>query len=723
MVSTPDVVKQTNGFDTFNPMQEKVLHSRWNTHNLVVASPTASGKTIIAELVGLESILNRGKKAMYTAPLRALASEHYNDFKKKYGESQKIKFAVSTGELDSSSKYLSNFDFIFTTFEKLDSLLIHRADWLQQIGVLIIDEVHELDSDRGATLEMIITKLRILNPKMQIVALSATIPNADELSAWLNADLVESSYRPVPLKEGVHYHQTLVFKDKEEKELSIEDPLEALVSDTLNQKKQALVFANTRPRAESLAKQTAVIINPLLSVEEKKQLEKLSQKIENALEIPTEQCRRLASLIKNGSAFHHAGLVSRQRELIEEHFRSGLLKTISSTPTLAAGVNLPAFRVIITSVQRFDFGGMKNIPVREYRQMAGRAGRPRYDKAGESIVLCKTETDAQEVMENYLLGEMENVESKLGVQPVLRMHLLALIASKYIFDVDSMDDFFARTFYAQQYHDLDMLKRMLRGLIKELYELEFIDGEENRFWATKIGQRVAELYLDPLSANALIQKLKREKLNTFSVLFALTDTTEIRPYVNVSAKKEPEIWEEIQSRWEDMPLDDPNSIFSDAQIADKFQTAKFLEAWMNELPEQELLEQYNVAPGLIRHKLQKGDWLLYAMSELSPLVGKPIHVPLIAKMRKRLDSGIKEELILLCELRGIGRVRARRLFNVGIKNVSDVKNTSVENLAKVIGVGPALQVKKQLGDEHEKGTKKKIEASLREQKTLFDPTN
>lgn len=720
MSSVPDLVKEANGFTTFNPMQQKVLDAPWTTHNLVVASPTASGKTIIAELVGLESILNRKKKAMYTGPLRALASEHYNDLKKKYADKHNIKFAVSTGELDSSSKYLSNFDFIFSTFEKLDSLLIHRAEWLQQIGVLIIDEVHELDSDRGATLEMIITKLRILNPKIQIVALSATIPNADELATWLKAELVESNYRPVPLKEGVHYHQTIVFKGDEQIELAQEDPLEALVSDTLKQKKQALVFANTRPRAESLAKQTAIIINPLLSADEKKQLEKLAQKIENALEVPTEQCRKLSHLIKNGVAFHHAGLVARQRELVEDHFRSGLIKTISATPTLAAGVNLPSFRVIITSVQRFDFAGMKNIPVREYRQMAGRAGRPRYDKAGESIVLCKTEMDAEEVMRNYILGEMENIESKLGVQPVLRMHLLALIASKYIFDVDSMDDFFARTFYAQQYQDLDNLKRMLRSLVKELYELEFIDGEENRFWATKIGQRVAELYLDPLSANALIQKLKRDKLNTFSILFALTDTTEIRPYVNVSAKKEPEIWEEIQSRWEDMPLDDPNSIFSDGQIADKFQTAKFLEAWMNEMPEQQLLEEYNVAPGLIRHKLQKGDWLLYGLSELAPLVGKHVHVPLIAKMRKRLDSGIKEELILLCELRGIGRVRARRLFNVGIKNVSDVKNARVEDLAKVIGVGAAMQVKKQLGDEHEKGTKKKIEAQLRTQKTLFD---
>ena len=106
MVDTPAIVRQTNGFEKFNPMQQKVLEAPWQTHNLVIASPTASGKTIIAELTGLESILNRGKKAMYTAPLRALASEHYHDLKKKYGDSQKIKMAVSTGDLDSSSKYL-----------------------------------------------------------------------------------------------------------------------------------------------------------------------------------------------------------------------------------------------------------------------------------------------------------------------------------------------------------------------------------------------------------------------------------------------------------------------------------------------------------------------------------------------------------------------------------------------------------------------------------------
>ncbi len=720
MVDVPEIVRQTNGFEKFNPMQQKVLDAPWKTHNLVIASPTASGKTIIAELTGLESILNRGKKAMYTGPLRALASEHYNDLKRKYGDSQKIKMAVSTGDLDSSSKYLSQYDFIFSTFEKLNSLLIHRAEWLQQLGVLIVDEVHEMDSDRGATLELVITKLRLINPKLQIVALSATIPNSDELAAWLKAELVESNYRPVPLKEGVHYHQTLVFKGEDEQDVEGDEPIEALLKDTLDKKKQSLVFANTRPRAESLAKQSAPVVFSKLSPEDKKTLDKTAQRIENALESPTEQCRKLADMVRKGVAFHHAGLVQRQRELVENGFRDGSIKVISATPTLAAGVNLPSFRVIITSLQRYDFGGMTSIPVREYRQMAGRAGRPKYDKAGESIVLCKTEMEAEDVMRNYILGEMEEVRSKLGIEPVLRMHLLALIASRFVFDTDSMDDFFSRTLYAHQFKDLDTIKRMLRGLIKELAELEFIDGEENRFWTTKIGQRVAELYLDPISANAMIQKLKKKDLKPTGALFAITDTTEFRPYLNVPRKNEAEAWENLQSRVGELPLDSPDLMFSDGQILEKFQTTQFMESWINEMQEQELLDKFNIAPGVIRTKLLNADWLMYGMTELAPLVGAQPHVGMLAKLRKRLSAGIKEELILLCELQGIGRVRARRLYNVGIKNVSDVKNTSVENLSKVIGVATAMKVKQTLGETHEKGTKKKIETQLKEQKTLFD---
>ncbi len=151
----PSKVLEINGFKEFNPMQKKVVKKGLGK-SVVVSSPTASGKTIIAELFALESIINDSKKVMYTCPLRALASEHYTDFKKKFNE-LKIKTTISTGELDSRSSHLGKFDLIFTTYEKADSLFRHKTDWLQSIGTLVVDEIHELDSDRGPTLEMLIT--------------------------------------------------------------------------------------------------------------------------------------------------------------------------------------------------------------------------------------------------------------------------------------------------------------------------------------------------------------------------------------------------------------------------------------------------------------------------------------------------------------------------------------------------------------------------------------
>jgi len=199
------IVLEQNGFSSFNPMQQKALSKNLFEKNMVISAPTAAGKTIIMELAGLHSILNDKKKAIYTCPLRALASEHFNDFKKKYSKKFGIRAALSIGDFDSSSTYLKDYDIVFTTYEKLESLLRHRAEWLSSVGTLVVDEVHELDSDRGPTLEMVVTKMRFVSPRIKMVALSATIPNCREIAKWLEAELVESTYRPVKLAEGVFF--------------------------------------------------------------------------------------------------------------------------------------------------------------------------------------------------------------------------------------------------------------------------------------------------------------------------------------------------------------------------------------------------------------------------------------------------------------------------------------------------------------------------------------
>jgi len=187
------------GIDKLRPVQEKAIKQGLFTgKNLVICSPTASGKTLIAEMAIL-NIISLGKKAVYIVPLRALASEKYKEFKEKYD----FKIAVSTGDFDSDDNYLSIYDLIITTSEKMDSLLRHRSEWIKDIGLLIIDEIHLInDSERGPVLEMVITLLKkLLNP--QIIALSATIGNPETLADWLDAELVVDNWRPVKLKHGI----------------------------------------------------------------------------------------------------------------------------------------------------------------------------------------------------------------------------------------------------------------------------------------------------------------------------------------------------------------------------------------------------------------------------------------------------------------------------------------------------------------------------------------
>ncbi|MAG16368.1 hypothetical protein CMO88_04885 [Candidatus Woesearchaeota archaeon] len=179
--------------------------------NLLVCTPTASGKTLIAELAALSAILNGKGKAIYIVPLKALAAEKYKDFKQRYGNL--IKIAISTGDLDSSDSYLANYDLLFMTSEKLDSLLRHHTPWIKSVKVVVIDEIHLLnDPGRGPTLEILITILKQLLPQMQLIGLSATIGNSEELAEWLNAKLIIDSWRPVTLHQGIYLDDKIEFK-------------------------------------------------------------------------------------------------------------------------------------------------------------------------------------------------------------------------------------------------------------------------------------------------------------------------------------------------------------------------------------------------------------------------------------------------------------------------------------------------------------------------------
>ena len=205
-----EILKES-GIQELRPSQQKAIDAGLlEGSNLLVCTPTASGKTLIAEFAALSAILHHEGKAIYVVPLKALASEKSREFKKRYANVAKV--SLSIGDAESAELRLGDADLIVCTSEKLDSLIRHRSPWLKDIAVLIVDEVHLLnDNSRGPTLEVVITLLRQMLPELQIVALSATIGNPQELADWLHAKLIIDDWRPVPLKKGIFMDNVIEF--------------------------------------------------------------------------------------------------------------------------------------------------------------------------------------------------------------------------------------------------------------------------------------------------------------------------------------------------------------------------------------------------------------------------------------------------------------------------------------------------------------------------------
>lgn len=710
-------IKEVDGIDTLFPPQADAVKSGYlEGKNLVLAMPTCSGKTLCAELAILNTILEKGKKAVYLVPLKALASEKYEEFKEKYGPLG-IKVAISIGDYDKSDNWLSKYDVIVTSNEKCDSLLRHGSPWFSEVGIIVVDEIHLLnDAGRGPTLEIVLTRLRNMT-NAQILALSATIKNNEELAEWLNAETIKSKFRPVKLYKGICFGGKIKFMPEKTFKLVSKDYLFEIVTKTISREKQVLVFTNTRRGSESAAEKIGNHIKNKLKLKETKKLFELKKEILKTLEHHTSQCERLAGCVKNGTAFHHAGLAAKQRNLLEENFRRGLIKVITSTPTLSFGLNLPSNTVIIRDLKRFSsIRGMDFLPNLEIEQMSGRAGRIKYDSEGLAILMPNNESDADYAWENYIKGEPEDIQSKLGVEPVLRTHVLALIASGITFSKGKLLEFFSQTFYAHQYRDLSSFKGKLDNVIEMLKDFGFVKGErrddtENPFRtagslasdekleATLIGKRVSELYIDPLTANYLIKHLKtaEEYLDPFALLQLVSNTLEMRPGLSLR-KKDFDSINEIIADNEKVLLQKPPNPW-DMEYEDylrSLKTALFFSGWMDEMGEDLILENFGVTPGELHVRLNNADWLLYATQELALLMGlKPV-LKDIRKTRLRVKYGIREELLPLVRLKGVGRVRARTLCSANIRRLSDLRKVPLESLSRLIGPNLARSVKDQL---------------------------
>jgi helicase len=706
-------------YDSLYPPQELALSKGvMNGNNVLVTTPTSSGKTLIG-LMGMINILNMGKKVVYLTPLKALATEKFNEFKiitdLSCFRNRRVNIGISTGDYDSSGSELVDKDVIILTNEKMDSILRHDPNWIYDVGLFIIDEIHLLtERERGPTLEIILTKIKLMPQKPQIIGISATVSNSDEVAEWLTCEPIQSNWRPTELIEGVYNYGKVTMNDGTNYDIDnigISDNstsgITSLAMDSItNDGGQSLVFAETRKRTVSLAKKTSEIVAKILD----KNSIKLAQK--TGVEIlkegdDTELNRTLSSTVAKGVGFHHAGLGAKSRQIVEKAFRNGIVKILFATPTLAAGVNLPARRVIITSIFRYDYQYGGNVPmsVLQYKQICGRAGRPAYDKYGEAIIIADSRTNPEDLYNHFVLGVPEPIVSQLMDERALRVHVLGVIASKPKMLKSELLYFFEQTFLSK-HQENQTISFEIESLLTYLRDEKLIIMRNDLLIATKFGKRISLLYIDPKTGiqfkNNLdsydgnkydindINSNKHENNNVINFLYWICDCYDFYPKLSLRQNET----EYFQRLFEKHKLGSYGLSNYDYSLKNLL----ILLEWIDESSEANLNEKIGVEPGDLHRMVETTYWLLHCLYEIAKLIERKDLLPEINILRIRIRHGVKSELIPLIQLEGIGRIRARSLYRAGITDVAMIEKISESKLGSIpkIGVKLAKKLKSQI---------------------------
>jgi helicase len=670
------------GYTSFTPPQLEALETGFlKGENLVVCAPTASGKTLIGE-IALVSAALKGLKGIYTSPLRALAYEKYEEFSfwGRYG----IRVGISMGDYEVTEdeiKRLSNYDIIVTTYERLDSILRRRPFWVKSVGVVVIDELHMLgDESRGHIVEMIATRAKLLG--LQVVGLSATIGNAEEVAKWLSAKLVKSSWRPVKLYEVPTYRTSdgryLMFLpdelNKESPLIIVDDVTRYWIDAALKEGFNVLEFKYSRRGVEELAEQYSMYVYSKLSEDDKVMLKRLLQEMK--AELPDFEYEKLEHLVRCGVAYHHAGLSPEARRFIERVFRERFIKYLAATPTLAMGVNLPA-RVVIINAYYYSGGGREKISVLEYKQLSGRAGRPQYDPYG-IVIVAKDVRNIKEA-EHYIKSPPEPITSTLLSEAALRRHVLAVVASQEANRLSDIVKFFSNTFAVTKI-GRKVLEKKMQKVLELLEELNMVKSKtvagESTYTATKLGIATTMLYVDPLTTAIIVEGLRRVQKPGALYYLALIGMSPDFADVNISrgVRRAQEELVESYTASGLLPDSELECMFKDPKV-DWIRGAiigMILRDWVEEVPEREILENYGIEAGDLRVIRECGEWLAYAAAVIAQTLSAQDRAADLFKLVERIKHGVKEDALELVRIKYVGRVRARTMISYGIKTVGDV---------------------------------------------------
>ena len=716
-------VLEERGIKELNPIQVAALDAGLlSGTNLVVVAPTSSGKTLVAELAAVHHGIN-AKGTFYLVSLKALAEEKYALFKRFWtvGDEPILRTAITTGDREFEDENLSQCKVTFATYEKLYSLVRDNPSLLDHVSLIVVDEMQTLgDRTRGLVLETLLTIIRQRKPNIQIIGLSATMPNPEEVASWLGAAVCKTSMRDIPLLEEVWSKTKIHSKvfgtgiDSLQERTNLTDCVDTLsiVQHQIAAKKTPIVvFCMTKPRAEDLAREHfALVRRDRFSSRVTQALHDLKKLLLFSSEGgPTG--KSLMDVIEAGIAFHHADLSQDERRIIEEKIRDGTIEVVYATTTLGQGVNLPIAVVIFDDLYRGWIDAY--IDKREYLNMAGRAGRRGLrDEGGTAILVSRSARDRQAINE-YLSEESESVESTLE-SASLDAVVLSLIASDNASSVPEIRGFLENSLSGTRNRAnnpklLDEHLSQVPEIVRSLKEDGFIFAiEKHKFRATEFGRVASQKGVTPTIAKELRDCLTtlREKVKSLDAQSGSSLETLAPAIFHLFLEcGEGMCWlyfDRNASTFLEKHRGDICRLRRFEDSSDPYrnvQTVWVLAEWARGTGYTQLCAPFrNVREGYIRASSDCAFWLLDAVAAMSRLPGfkvDPMLSHFLHLLCKRVLFGVSEAGVALMEvvrnrtalsvaLSGVGRSKVQELVAGGFDDLNKVVEANDSDLLKII---------------------------------------
>ena len=727
---------QKDGIETLLPIQEQAIkkHRLFDGGNLIVSAPTSSGKTFIGEMAAVYNGL-KGKRSVYLVPLKALAEEKFDSFRKLY-EPYDLKIVISTRDHKEFDIELEKGDFeiAIIVYEKFFSLLNSSAKFLDQIGVIVIDELQLLsDPSRGSNLELILTKLKMLINRFQLIGLSAVLGKNSLVDKWLDIDLLQYNRRPVELRtgylyDGVFHYQTYNSQENGEEVILAQSPAEkseiliSAVSQLAKSGEQSLIFLMDKAKTRTTARHIADNIDLPPAEEALEELSHLEATISN---------EELAQVLSAGVAFHHADLTIEERLLVERHFRKGNIRVLVSTTTLAMGVNLPTRNVFIELRKWHSEPGeirpvMIDLTKADFENMGGRAGRFQLeDEFGRAIAVVNRKVERDQFKHKYLDGELEGIKPNLW-RDSMATTVLGIIALGGCKQVEEVRSFLRNTLtwylHRKDGVELEKLNEQLERGISDCLQVGVLhQTDQNELVLTDLGETVAATGVRVETAGMIVKWLDQRYDSPISateaILAAVITPDGQEAYLNMSTPEYSNKSDFYEHTVHDLMGEVLRDVFDSLmkyrmdhyQIIKSYKIALLLTDYISSLRNRELEENYSTFFGAIKRVAEHISWVLNSTAGIAKISGYPKNwVEMLDRLSEQVQYGLPTEGVFLAQLKvpRLGRERICSMVREGVSCFEHVLDAGEEFIGSLTTRPVAKELFKRIRSIQEKKSEK-----------------